>query len=590
MSYLEKTLIKTALGRKMADKVVCGGKLINVYTGRISQMDVAISGSRIAAIGEVAYCTGPETEIIRADGCFLSPGLIEPHFHPEVSKATMTAIANAVLPRGNTTVMCAMDQIGVVLGFEGMRTVLDEALATPLKVFHAGPSRLPYTTPASTIGCAFGPQDHAVAQTWDEAVGIWEFMSDSVVDFDEAVFETAELTHRNKLLLHGHAPAESGPVLSACVAAGMRDDHECITVEGLVEKLSNGIYCFIRRNTKRDSIDELVRAVTELGIPTTYLSLCTDDLDCLEILELGLIDYMVRRVISAGIDPISAIQMATINPARAYNLDQQIGSITPGRSADILLLSDLATFDVDSVIADGVLIAENDRMIHPVSPPVYPENFLNTVRLDRPLSDDDLYLRTELSASYADVMAIHLNRAAGPPHQRKDFKLSVSGGLILPDIEQDVLYISVTERYTGKAKTSTGFIHGFSLNSGAMATSLSPDDNNIVTIGASVPDMVIAINRIREMGGGQVVVDHGEVAAEIPLPLCGLMIDCSVSEIADMERHLNRAAHKLGTDLHHPFFYLMFLSITAIPQYAITDMGVVERATREIIDPLLKVY
>ncbi len=588
MDYLNKELISTSLGQRMADRVVTGGRLINVYTGRISQMDVAITAGRIAAIGDVGYCTGPDTERIDAEGFYLAPGLIEPHVHPEVAKVTITAIANAVLPRGNTTIMCSLDQIGVVAGLEGMRWALDEARMTPLKVFHSGPSRLPYTTPASTVGFTFGPEEHAVAQGWEEAVGIWEYMSDSVVDFDPSVYETAGLTLRNRLGLHGHAPAARGPVLSACVAAGMRDDHESYTAAEMAEKMGNGVYCFLRRNTRRDSIDELIRAVTEMALPSHFLSLCTDDLDCLDIHKLGLIDYLVRRVIRAGLDPVTAIQMGSLNAARAYQVDHLVGSITPGRIADIVLLKDLATFEVDTVIADGKVVARAGEMLEPIPTPTYPAMYFDTMRFDQPIRAEDLLVRVDAAAVRAQVMCIHLNLGVGATHRRSEVTLDVKDGVISPDPEQDVLYISVTERYTGRARSSTGFIQGFGLKQGAIATSLSPDDNNVITIGASVEDMVVAINRLVEIGGGQVVVNSGQVVTEIALPLCGIMSTVSVAEMAGLERKLNQAAWDLGTTLSRPFFYLIFFSITAIPDYAITDAGVVERASRVVIDPILK--
>ena len=236
MPYLNRPLIRTALGDEPADMIIKGGKLINVYTSQIQDADVAIKDGRIAAIGDVDYTQGDETQVLDADGMYLSPGLIEPHIHPEVSKITLTSIANAIVPRGTTSIMCSLDQIGVVAGLEGMRWALDEANKTHLKVFFAGPSRLPYTTPASTVAYRYGLEEHRIAQQWEESVGIWEYMSDSVVDFDETVYPVADLTVANRQTLHGHSPAARGRVLSAHVAAGMRTDHESYTLDELTEK------------------------------------------------------------------------------------------------------------------------------------------------------------------------------------------------------------------------------------------------------------------------------------------------------------------------------------------------------------------
>ena len=347
MEYIDKDLIQVAQGKKPADTVVRNGNLVNVYTGEIYPADIAIAEGRIAGIGDVDYCIGEGTEIIDAEGNFLTPGLIDSHIHPEASKITITRMANAVVARGNTSIMCALDQIGVVTGLEGMRWVLDEAKKTPLKIFHSSPSRLPYTTPASTIAHDFTPDEHDIAQDWEEAVGIWEFMATSVVDFDEGVLGAADHALKRRLRLHGHAPVTRGKILSACVAAGMNDDHESYTAEELAEKNSMGVYSLIRRGTHSDNIPESVRAILELGVPAKRIALCTDDLDCLDLVELGLIDYIVRYVIELGVEPITAIQMGSLHAAEAYGVDHLVGSITPGLIADILLVSNLEKFVVE---------------------------------------------------------------------------------------------------------------------------------------------------------------------------------------------------------------------------------------------------
>jgi adenine deaminase len=587
MNYINKRLMRVALGQEPADAVVVGGKLVNVFTGQIYPADVAIAEGRIAALGQVDDCVGDKTEVIQAKGKYLTPGLVEAHLHAEVPKITLTRLANAIVPRGTTTIMTPLDQVGVVNGIEGIRWVLDEAKRTPLKVFHAGASRLPYTTPASTIAYTFGPREHALAQTWEEAVGIWEYMSDSIVDFDEPVLEVAEMAIRNRLTLHGHAPVSTGRPLAAHVAAGMRDDHESYTAEELAEKLMNGVYGFIRRGTHSDNVPNCVKVITEMRLPTRRLCLCTDDLDCSDITELGLIDYLVRYVIRLGVDPITAIQMGTLNAAEAYRVDHLVGAIAPGRMADILLVSDLAKFRVDAVIANGRLVAEHGKMIQPVPSPSYPSSFYHTMHLESPVSADSLYISVDRRATRAEVLAIHLEPEEGLLSQGRQVTLKVVDGRIMPDTDQDVICISVTDRHSGKGLTGKGFISGFGLKRGAIATSTSPDDNNIICVGASVEDMAVAINHLVQIGGGQVAVAGGQVLADIPLPICGLMADVSAEEMADMEKKLNQAAYSLGTILKRPFFFIIFLSITAIPEYAMTDRGLVAHATRSVINPVV---
>jgi adenine deaminase len=291
-----------------------------------------------------------------------------------------------------------------------------------------------------------------------------------------------------------------------------------------------------------------------------------------------------------GVDPVTAVQMGTLNTAECYRVDHLVGSITPGRYADILLVSDLPNFVVDAVIASGKVVARDGKMIEPFPSPVYPDEFYGTMHLETPKTTDDLYITTDPRATRVDVMAVHLEPEEGLLSQGRDVTLSVVDGRVMPDAEQGINCITVTDRHSGQGLTGKGFISGFGLQRGAIATSTSPDDDNIICIGASVDDMAVAINHLVEIGGGQVAVLNGEVLADIPLPVCGLMADVSVDEMARMEGELNEAGYRLGTILKRPFFFIIFLSITAIPQYAMTDRGLVAHATRSVIDPIKKVY
>jgi len=590
MQYLNKKLIRVALGQEPAEMILTGGQLVNVYTGKIHPGDIAVAEGRIAFIGDVKGMAGEDTVSIDAGGKYITPGLIDAHLHAEVPKVSLTRLANAIVERGTTSVMTPLDQMGVVNGIDGMRWVLDEVKKTSLKVFHSCPSRLPYTTPASTIAFTFGPKEHAVAQKWEEAVGIWEYMNDSILDFDEPVFEAAEMAIRNKLTLHGHAPVTMGKNLAAHVTAGMRDDHESYTPEELEEKLASGVYGLMRRGTHSDNIPACVKVVTEKGLPSNHLCLCTDDLDCSDITGLGLIDYLVRYVIKLGIDPVTAVQMGTLNTAECYRVDHLVGSVTPGRIADMLLVSDLESFTVDAVIADGNLVAEKGKMLTPAPSPEYPPEFYTTMKLNKKKTPEDIYICVDKKVVKADVLAVHLEPEEGLLSQGREVTLQVEEGRILPDAEQGVNYITVTDRHSGEGLTGRGFISGFNLKEGAIATSTSPDDNNIICIGASVDDMTAAINHLADIGGGQTAVKDGKVLADIPLPLCGLMADISAEEMTELEGKANEAAYSLGTVLKRPFFFIIFLSITAIPEYAMTDLGLVAHATRTVVDPVKKVY
>lgn len=585
MRHISRRLIEVALGASPADCVVRGGTVVDVNLHRLLRADVAVCEGRIAAVGDVDRCIGMATGMVSAEGCFLVPGLIDPHIHPEQSKLSINRFIEAALVHGTTSIMCGFDSYAGVAGLESVRFVLDEIRKTPLKVFYSGPSRLPYTTPASTVGRVFGPHEQQIAMNWDESVGMWEYMVESIESQEASVLEMADKLIARGQRPHGHLPVTLGRRLSAAVAAGARDDHESWDASEVTEKLRNGVRVLLRKGSAIDNIRSCIKAVTEGGLPSDRVSLCTDDIDCTDLARLGYMDDLVRHAIKLGVDPITAVQMCTINPARTYLVDHEVGMIAPGREADIVLVKDLTRFTVDRVIANGSLVAEGGELSISIESPHYPPAFFGTMHWDHPVSEKDVYLTVPEDASSAEVLVMDL----APTLLRSGWKgsLPVRQGRVEPDPSRGVNYISVTERHSGAARTASAFISGFGLQKGAFATSLSPDDHNIICVGASVPDMVVAINHLFEIGGGQVVVSDGKKVEEIELPVCGITADVGFKEMAVKEDRVDRALFELGVKMEKPLFAMMFLSITAIPNYAITDKGLVEYETHDYVNPVL---
>lgn len=583
--YIDKALIEVALGVKKADKIIKGAQLVNVFSRTIAPSDVAICDKRIAAVGDVDYTQGDNTEIIDAKDSFLVPGLIDPHIHPEVSKLTITKFAEAALAKGTTSIFCSFDQIGVTAGLPGIRFCLDEAKRTALKIFHSSPSRLPYTTPASTVGFDFDQNDHEQVMQWEEANGMWETMIESIENFEEGVLEPANAYQKAGKLLHGHLPFTFGPQLNAAASIGIRDDHESWFAHEVIQKTDKGIYSFLRKASCVDNIKDCIKAITEQGLPSRYIALCADDIDASELIDNGYMDHLLRYAIQLGVDPVTAIQMCSINAAQAGRVDHWVGSITPGRYADILIVKDLTEFTIEKVYANGELMAENRQNIKTYHTPEYPAYFYNTMALNNPITPEDIHIKAPTKANSAEVIVMQLL-----PNQiriKRNAILNVENGIVQPDPNQDVCYISVTDRYTGDGKTASAFIGGFSLKEGAFATSLSPDDDNIICIGANVEDMVIAINRLFALGGGQIVVCNGAIKAELPLPICGIMSEISAEEMKNQEEKLKKATSQQGVSMSNPFFSQIFLSITAIPEYAITDQGLVSYETKDYNNPII---
>jgi adenine deaminase len=583
---MDVDLLDAAAGGRPADLVVRGGQLVNVFTEEIYPADVAVAGDRIVAVGDVGEYAGSRTAVIDAAGRYLVPGLIDGHIHLECSKLSVTMFAGTVLPFGTTSVISGLDQIFVVAGLEGVREFLDEAARSPLSVFWAAPAKMPYTFPESTVGFTFGPEQHREAQGWPECVGVWETVQEFITERDENVLAALDLAARNRLPVLGCAPMASGRRLAALLCAGVRADHECYSAAETLDKLRSGMYVMLRESSVAHFLDENIKAITDGAAKTDRVGFCTDDVTAFDVLRLGHLDRLVRMAIGHGIEPIKAIQMATINCAQIYRIDDQVGSISAGRLANILLVDDPATFGVQQVIAKGRLVAENGRMLRPPEAPPRSERLLRTFR-NRAAQPSDFLVRPDISADSVRVLSMQMSQDVPFVRKRREVVLPVRDGVVHPDTGQDVLYVTVVERFGKTDHHPVAFISGFGLRDGAMASSASPDDNNILCIGADPSDMARAVNEVAGAGGGQVVVRGGEILAWLPLPVGGIVADLLPEEMADQEAKLDAAARELGCPFASPFMYMIFLSVTAIPDYAMTDLGLIDCVNLAVASPVL---
>lgn len=577
--------IDAAEGLRKADFVFTGGQLVNVATGEIYQADVAVTGEWIAAVGDVGPHTGEDTVVLDAKGRFLVPGLIDGHLHIECSKLSVTMFADAVIRYGTTSVVSGLDQTFAVAGLEGVRDALSEAAASPMKVFWAVPFKVPYTIPESNVGFRLGLGTHEIAQQWPDCWGIWETVSEFITNRDPEVLDVLELAATNRLPVYGCAPMASAATIGVLAAAGVRLDHESYSAEEVLQKMRAGMNVMIRESAVAHFLEENIQVVTRLGANPGRIGFCTDDVFASSILSGGHLDRLVRMAIEAGVPPMTAIQMATINTAQMYRIDHLVGSICPGRAADVLVVDDPASFVVESVMAKGVPVAERHRTLHrPVSPSRGPA-LLDTMKR-APLGSGEIRLTTTLG-SPVRVLAMEMDRTVPFVRRRREVVLPVIDGVVQPDPANDVLYVTVVERYGKTGAVPVGLVSGFGLASGALATSAAPDDNNIVCVGVYPSDMALAINEVIRAGGGLVVVDRGAVVETLPLPIGGIVADIDAETMAAAEARLDSAARALGCELPSAFGYLMFLEITSIPDYAITDLGLVGVKELAVLDPVL---
>lgn len=570
-----------------ADMAILGGTLINVNTSEYYKADVAIYKGRIVAVdSDISDYMDEHTQKIDATGKYLAPGLIDCHIHVECSKMSMTRFAQAVVPCGTTSIVSGLDEYISVIGVDGLEAIFKEIDASPLKVFWALPYKTPYTIPVSTIAYNVTAKDHAKQHQNPRCYGIWELVREAVMtknpDTLDAIVE-AQKYHRP---IFGCSPLATGKALNEYLMSGVRVDHESYDHEEFLEKARKGVHTIIRESAVTKFLKENVRAITE-GAPgmARHTSFCSDDVHARGILAHGHIDHMVRLAIAAGVSPMTAIQMATINAAEAYEIDDHVGSIAPGKEADILLVDQPGTFHVETVISKGQLVTEKGENRFDYQVPERDASILHTVK-HAPLTADDFKYHVDLEEGTALVETIN---SVGPfMRKRRDVELTVKDGVVQPSAEKDVALVSVVERYGINGNLSKGFISGWSFKKGAIATTAAPDDNNLVVAGANYEDMALAANTLIKQGGGQVVVIDGKVVSFLPLPIAGIASDLEPEELAKKEIELEEGAKAIGSRLPDPIFYLSFLPITAIPDLAITDGGNVDYTKLSYFDPILE--
>jgi len=581
-----KELVRAGRGVYPADLVISKGTLVNVMSSEIYPADIAIYKDTIVAIGDVRDYIGDNTKIIDASGKYITPGLIDGHIHSECSKLSITSYAKAVVPCGTTSMISGLDEYISVSGLEGLKEIFEEIKKSPLKVFWGAPHQTPYTIPQSTISYNFTKEVHEEVQKWPECFGVWETVREFIQEEDENTLGAIAEASKNRLPIFGCAPMARGKELNGYLCGGVRLDHESYDHKEVVEKMRNGMHMLIRESSVTHFLKENIKAVTEVNRAfARRVSFCTDDVTATDVLEKGHLDNIVKLSIKEGVDPITAIQMATINSAEAYRIDHLIGSVSPGRIADILLVDNLEEFKVDTVIVNGKIVAKNKKLTYELKAPKRSKLLTSKLKCKK-VSKEDFEYKVKQKKGKVKVLSMNV---IGPfVRKRRDVLLEVENNIIKPDIENDVLMVSVLERFGKNGNKSLAFCSGWKLKKGAMASSAAPDDNNIVVLGADASDMAVAVNYLIDNGGGQVVVCDGKIIEFLPLPVGGICSDAEPEEIARIEKLLSKAANDLGCNLPEPLMYMFFLPITAIPDYAITDVGPVDCIGLKIFNPVLE--
>jgi len=559
MASLEER-IRVALGESKVDLLIKSGKVINVFSGEIEKKDVAIFDGVVVGFGDYE-----SRKTIDVNGDFLCPGLIDSHVHVESSMVTIPEFARAVLPNGTTSVIIDPHEIANVLGLEGIRFMTESAKSVPLNVFIMLPSCVP-ATHLETSGATLKASDLMPLFKEPWAIGLAEMMNFPGVIFrDPEVLKKIDMAKGKRI--DGHAPMLSGKNLYAYLTAGIRSDHECTTLKEAKEKLINGMWIMIREGTTTRNLRDLIPLVTSKN--ARRFLLVTDDRHPKELLEEGHINSMIRQAIRWGTDPILAIQMATLNAAEYFKLDD-LGAIAPGYRADIVTFNHLERFQIKKVFKDGILVAEDGKMLSPSIQKRKSPKPKGSVRI-KPLKKDAFLLRS--NQPLAKVIQLIPDQIVTKKVIRK---ILIKDGVAYPNINEDILKIAVVERHKATGNIGIGFVQGFGFKKGAIGSSVAHDSHNLVIVGTNDQDMLKAVEAIQAMGGGLVAVLDGKVLASLSLPIAGLMSEASVPKVNLRLEALQRAAKNLGCKIPDPFMTLSFLSLPVIQELKITDKGLVD--------------
>jgi len=564
-------LIDVARGEVAADLLLKGGRMANVLTGEVYPANVAVAGEWIAGVGQ-EYTEG--IEVLDLSGLILCPGLINGHLHLESSLLTPAEYARLALAHGTTTVILDPHEIANVLGMAGIQALIEATTPLPLDFFLMAPSCVP-ATPLETAGATLSSREVQKLLEQERVLGLGEMMNfPGVLGKDPEVLKKIATARRKKKPIDGHAPLLSGKGLNAYLGSGIESDHECTKREEAEEKLRLGMWLMIREGTAAKNLKDLLPAVTPQNSRRCLLVL--DDLEAGDLLQNGELDHALRRAISLGMNPLTALQMATLNAAERFGLKDR-GSIAPGKRADLIAVPELKEFQAALTVKNGRVVAREGKA-YPLHHAAFGSQVLRSIKM-KSLAPSSFHL--PLKADRAWVIGID-------PDQIITRKLSLSvkkdpTGMVVSDPEADILKLAVIERHKASGNIGLGLLKGLGLKAGALAGSVAHDAHNIIVVGVNDQEMRHAVEEIVKMQGGFVAVQGGNVKASIPLPIAGLISLEPAQVVASQMVKIKEAARDLGCPLTNPFLTLSFLALPVIPELKLTDRGLVDVSQFRII-------
>ncbi len=560
------------------------GRWVNVHSGEIiSNTDLAIIEGRFAYCGpDASHCIGKKTEVIEARGRYLVPGLCDAHMHVESGMLTVSEFARAVIPHGTTSMFIDPHEIANVLGLAGVKLMHDEAMGLPINVFVQMPSCVPSAPGLENAGASLGPKEVGEAMLWPNIIGLGEVMNfPGVAAGDKKMLGEIAATSRAGKTVGGHyASPDLGIAFHAYAAGGPADDHEGTRAIDAAARVRQGMKAMLRLGSAWYDVAEQIKAVTEMNLDPRNFILCTDDCHSGTLVHEGHMNRVVRHAIAQGLKPVTAIQMATLNTAEHFGLERELGSITPGRRADFLIVSNLAELLIDAVFARGIKVSDTNGLAVKMPKFDYPKSAKNTINMKRDLTESDFLIKApkgtgkSAGSAKANVIGVIENQA---PTRALIKTVAIKDGIAQMDRGKDICQIALVERHRAKGTVTNCFVSGFGYNKDcAIASTVAHDSHHMIVIGTNHADMAKAANRLRQVGGGVCVYHKGEELALVELPIAGLMSDEPAEIVAAKADQMVSAMQQMGCKLNNAYMQHSLLALVVIPELRISDIGLVD--------------
>lgn len=575
--------LQASKGEIELDLILKNCKLVNVFSNEIYGASVGIYNKRIVSINLSKEVKSKE--VIDCKGSYIVPGFIDSHVHIETTLLTPEALGEVIIPWGTTTMCIDPMEIANVAGLDGLLAFIKDSEKLPFRLFLEVPSRVPTAPGLETTGGVLGVEEVAKLLEIDEAISLGELDPSKILGIKEEYLEKIVTSLNLGKVCNGHAIGLDNNDLNMYATAHLSDDHECVTFEELRDRLRLGINPIIREGSSERNVEDLVKGILENNISTENMLYCTDDKHVNDIYNEGHISYNIQKSINLGMEPLEAIKIATINSAKHLKIEDMVGSISPGRFADIVLLDDLKNIKPKMVLKDGKVIFDGNKYEN-TQIKTYPSSLFNTVKLSRDFSKEKFKIKCKGKKAKCKVISLIKDQIINDEIEEW---LDINNEEILGDMDKGINKLSIVERYGKNGNVGNGFVKGFSLKNGALASSVSHDHHNIVVVGANDLDMEVAVKEIEKLQGGFVLVENGKVVDSLPLPLGGLITTLPALEVMGIMEELNIKVNKLGCKMDAPFMSLSFISLPTVPQLGLTDFGLVDVRNHKITDLVLEV-